>query len=67
LNENINGLVRQYFAKGTDFSKLTKTDVPRGEGLPNNRSRKALNYHSSNEVFAKLTEPPGNYALGMCT
>jgi len=65
LNENTNGLVRQYFAKGTDFAKLTKTDAPRGEGLLNNRSRKALNDHSPNEVFAKLTEPPGNYALNM--
>ena len=29
LNENTNGLVRQYFPKGTDFAKLTKADVQR--------------------------------------
>lgn len=65
LNENTNGLVRQYFPKGTDFATLTETDVQRVEDLLNNRPRKALNYHSPNEVFAKLTAPPKNYALGM--
>jgi IS30 family transposase len=65
LNENTNGLVRQYFPKGTDFAKLTAIDVQRVEDLLNNRPRKALNYHSTNEVFAKLTDPPENYALGM--
>jgi IS30 family transposase len=65
LNENTNGLVRQYFPKGTDFARLTEIDVQRVEDLLNNRPRKALNYHSTNEVFAKLTDPPENYALGM--
>ena len=55
LNENTNGLVRQYFPKGTDFTKLTAKDVQRVEDLLNNRPRKALNYRSPNEVFAKLT------------
>ena len=67
LNENTNGLVRQYFPKGTDFATLTATDVQRVEDLLNNRPRKALNYYSPNEVFAKLTAPPENYALGMWT
>ena len=65
LNENTNGLVRQYFPKGTDFAKLTESDVQRVEDLLNNRPRKALNYHSPNEVFDKLTAPPENYVLGM--
>jgi transposase, IS30 family len=65
LNENTNGLVRQYFPKGTDFAKLTDADVQRVEDLLNNRPRKALNYHSPNEVFANLTGQSGNYALGM--
>jgi IS30 family transposase len=58
LNENTNGLVRQYFPKGTDFATITPEDVQRVEDLLNNRPRKALNYHSPNEVFAKLTAPP---------
>jgi IS30 family transposase len=65
LNENTNGLVRQYFPKGTDFAKLTAKDVQRVEDLLNNRPRKTLNYHSPNEVFDKLTATSQNYALGM--
>jgi IS30 family transposase len=65
LNENTNGLVRQYFPKGTDFAKLTATDVQRVEDLLNNRPRKTLDYHSPNEVFDKLTAASQNYALGM--
>ncbi len=26
-NENTNGLIRQYFAKGTDFAQLLKSDI----------------------------------------
>ena len=65
LNENTNGLVRQYFPKGTDFAKLTAMDVQCVEDLLNNRPRKALNYHSPNEVFAKLSDQTKIYALGM--
>ena len=65
LNENTNGLVRQYFPKGTDFAKLTASDVQRVEDLLNNRPRKALNFYSPNEVFDKLTASLENYALGM--
>ena len=57
LNENTNWLVRQYFPKGTDVAKLAVADVLRIEDLLNNRPRKALNYHSSNEVFTKMTAP----------
>jgi IS30 family transposase len=57
--------VRQYFRKGKDFAKLTATDVQRVEDLLNNHPRKTLNYHSPNEVLAKLTVSPKNYALGM--
>ncbi len=55
LNENTNGLVRQYFPKGMDFGTITQADVQRVEDLLNNRPRKTLNYHSPNEVFDKLT------------
>ena len=65
LNENTNRLVRQYFPKGTDFAMFIIADVQRVEDLLNNRPRKALNYHSTNEVFAKLTAPPKIYALDM--
>jgi IS30 family transposase len=62
LNENTNGLVRQYFPKGMDFATITNADVRRVEDLLNNRPRKTLGYRSPNEVFAQLAAPP-DYAL----
>lgn len=62
LNENTNGLVRQYFPKGLDFATLTKAKVQYVEDLLNNRPRKTLGYRSPNEVFATLTTT-NQYAL----
>jgi IS30 family transposase len=63
LNENTNGLVRQYFPKGLDFAGINEADVQKVEDLLNNRPRKTLNYQTPNEVFAKLTAKILNYAL----
>ena len=51
LNENTNGLVRQYFPKGTSFATVTQRDVRRVQNLLNSRPRKTLAYKSPNEVF----------------
>lgn len=53
LNENTNGLVRQYFPKKYDFSKITNEGLQRVEDLLNNRPRKTLGYRTPNEVFFK--------------
>jgi IS30 family transposase len=53
LNENTNGLVRQYFPKKYDFTGITKRDVQRVEQLLNTRPRKTLGYRTPNEVFFK--------------
>lgn len=53
LNENTNGLVRQYFPKKSDFAQLTNTDAQRVAELLNNRPRKTLGYRTPNEVFFK--------------
>ena len=50
-NENTNGLLRQFFSKGMDFSTVLKTDVDRALKLLNNRPRKCLNYRTPTEVF----------------
>jgi IS30 family transposase len=53
LNENTNGLVRQYFPKKYDFGKFNDADLQRVEDLLNNRPRKTLGYRTPNEVFFK--------------
>jgi transposase, IS30 family len=55
-NENTNGLVRQYFPKGTDFSKITQRQVKAVEKRLNNRPRKRLGYKTPNQVF--FNSPP---------
>ena len=39
-NEHVNGLIRWYLPKGTDFSKITNEQIARIEFLINNRPRK---------------------------
>ena len=53
LNENTNGLVRQYFPKKYHFARITDKDVQQVEDLLNNRPRKTLGYRTPNEVFFK--------------
>jgi len=53
-NENTNGLIRQYFPKGTDFKKVSRKEITRVQDLLNGRPRKALNFQTPNEVFNKL-------------
>ena len=50
-NENLNGLVRQYFPKGTSFVSITEEDVKRVQDKLNDRPRKRFGYLSPNEVF----------------
>jgi len=49
-NESVNGLVRRYFPKGTDFSKITDEQVAKVESIINNRPRKCLGYKTPLEV-----------------
>ena len=51
-NENINGLIRWYLPKGTDFSKIDKELIARIEYLLNSRPRKCLGYKTPLEVAA---------------
>lgn len=53
LNENTNGLVRQYFPKRYEFARITDKDLQQVEDLLNNRPRKTLGYRTPNEVFFK--------------
>lgn len=53
-NENTNGLVRQFFPKGTDFSKISRAEIRRVERLLNGRPRKVLQWQTPHEVFHNL-------------
>jgi IS30 family transposase len=52
-NENTNGLLRQYFPKGTDFTQVSHREVARVEQLINERPRRRLDYRSPAERLAK--------------
>lgn len=50
-NENTNGLLREYFPKKFDFSKVNQIKVNKVLNLLNNRPRKCLNYKTPFEAF----------------
>lgn len=52
-NENTNGLLRQFFPKGTDFSRISHQEVARVESLLNERPRRRLDYRTPAEVLSK--------------
>lgn len=52
-NENTNGLLRQYFPKGTDFNKVTAWEIKRAQQELNGRPRQCLNFMTPAEEFAK--------------
>jgi IS30 family transposase len=51
LNEHTNGLVRQYFPKGTDLTGVCAKTLQKIEDFLNNRPRKVLDYRTPAEVF----------------
>jgi len=55
-NENTNGLLRQYFPKGSDFSKITDEKVQFAQKRLNQRPRKCLNILTPEIVFFKLSD-----------
>jgi IS30 family transposase len=53
LNENTNGLVRQYFPKKMPFAVITDEQLQMVEDKLNHRPRKTLGYRTPNELFFK--------------
>jgi IS30 family transposase len=51
LNENTNGLIRQYFPKDRDFRSITDEELIMAMKKLNNRPRKTLGFLTPNEVF----------------
>jgi len=52
LNENTNGLLRQFFPKGTDFSTVSPSQLRRAVARLNSRPRKTLGFQTPEEVMA---------------
>lgn len=50
-NENSNGLIRDYFPKGTDFNLISKKRLKEVQNQLNERPRKVLDYKTPKEVF----------------
>jgi len=50
-NENTNGLIRQFFPKGTDLARVPKHRFTKVQDLLNNRPRKRLRYRTPLEVL----------------
>ena len=53
-NENVNGLIRFFFPRGTDFTKVSDEQLDDVLDLINNRPRKCLGYLSPNEFINKV-------------
>lgn len=51
LNEHMNGLIRRFYPKGTDFNQVSEAEIAKLEHILNARGRKSLGYKSPNSVF----------------
>ena len=59
LNENTNGLIRQYFPKKQSLNEVSDAAIQRVEDLLNSRPRKCLGFKTPNDIF----KPPQSVAL----
>ena len=62
-NENTNGLLRQYFPKGTDFATVSESDLDAVADELNDRPPKRLGFYKPIEKIADLlcndrSDPP---------
>lgn len=53
-NENTNGLLRQYFPKGTDFSAVSRRQIKWVQNRMNGRPRKVIGFQTPYEAFKQL-------------
>jgi IS30 family transposase len=62
-NENLNGLVRQYFPKKSDFTLITVKQVNEAVDKLNNRPRKRFGFKNPNEIFEQAIQNNGKVAF----
>jgi transposase, IS30 family len=58
-NENLNGLIRQYFPKKSSFENITDNQIQEVEDKLNNRPRKRLSYETPNNVYLQTIKNNG--------
>lgn len=63
LNENTNGLVRQYFEKKSSFAEISVKMVTKVARKLNRRPRKGLNYETPNDLFRAAIQKSDGVAL----
>ena len=54
-NENTNGLIRQFYPKGSPMRRVASHQIRAVQNLLNNRPRACLDFQTPNEVFLKKT------------
>lgn len=59
LNENTNGLIRQYFPKKMCLNNVTEQEIQKVQDILNSRPRKCLGFKTPNDIF----KPPQPVAL----
>ena len=63
VNENTNGLIRQYFPKQKEFATITEMDLKEAQEKLNHRPRKTLGYRTPHEAYFKELADLTNVAL----
>jgi IS30 family transposase len=58
-NENTNGLLRQYFPRGTDFSRISQAELNRVAKELNERPRKTLDWQTPADKLASIVASTG--------
>ncbi len=53
-NENTNGLIRDFFPKGTDFNLVSRYKLKKVQHMLNERPRKILDWDCPKDVFKKM-------------
>lgn len=63
LNEHTNGLIREFYPKGTDFNNVPDVKIRVLQNKLNLRPRKVLNYKTPEEVFFRIKLNTCSYAF----